>query len=366
MSSPSTAPRPSVMQLAIKEKAALYAAYIPFFAEGGIFVPTQRDYKLGDDVYVLLTLPDDTQRYPVAGRVAWVTPARAAGNRTQGVGIQFPKDEKSRQLKAKIEELLGTALGSDRPTQTICPRHRRPRADPRWLVGFFVFHHMFTDSHCHLNFPELVSQLPAIRQAMAEAQVTRALCICTTMEEFEGVHALALAHDNFWSTVGVHPDNEGVTEPSVQDLLDRAARACGKPLIIHTRSASDDTLAILQEEGEDGAGNLAGGVFHCFTESMQVARAALDRGYYISFSGIVTFKSAQELRDVVAFVPLDRMLIETDSPYLAPVPYRGKTNNPSYVPHVARQVAETKGLALEVVAEATSRNFDRLFPEVMA
>ena len=107
-------------------------------------------------------------------------------------------------------------------------------------------------------------------------------------------------------------------------------------------------------------------MFHCFTESMQVARAALDRGYYISFSGIVTFKSAQELRDVVAFVPLDRMLIETDSPYLAPVPYRGKTNNPSYVPHVARQVAETKGLALEVVAEATSRNFDRLFPEVMA
>ena len=232
---------------------------------------------------------------------------------------------------------------------------------------------MFTDSHCHLNFPELVSQLPAIRQAMAEAQVTRALCICTTMEEFEGVHALALAHDNFWSTVGVHPDNEGVTEPSVQDLLDRAALPrvvaigeTGKPLIIHTRSASDDTLAILQEEGEDGAGNLAGGVFHCFTESMQVARAALDRGYYISFSGIVTFKSAQELRDVVAFVPLDRMLIETDSPYLAPVPYRGKTNNPSYVPHVARQVAETKGLALEVVAEATSRNFDRLFPEVMA
>ena len=119
MSTPSNAPRPSVMQLAIKEKAALYAAYIPFFVEGGIFVPTPRDYKLGDDVYVLLTLPDDTKRYPVAGRVAWVTPPRAAGNRTQGVGIQFPKDEKSRQLKAKIEELLGTALGSERPTKTI-------------------------------------------------------------------------------------------------------------------------------------------------------------------------------------------------------------------------------------------------------
>ena len=268
---------------------------------------------------------------------------------------------------------------------------------------------MFTDSHCHLNFPELVRQLPAIRQAMAEAQVTRALCICTTLEEFDGVHALAMAHDNFWSTVGVHPDNEGIAEPSVQDLLDRAAlprvvaigetgldyygmedrkggrsiadlewqrdrfrnhiraaRVCEKPLVIHTRSASDDTLAILREEGEDGPGNRAGGVFHCFTESMQVARAALDLGYYISFSGIVTFKSAQELRDVVAFVPLDRTLIETDSPYLAPVPYRGKTNNPSYVPYVARQVAETKGLTLAEVADATSRNFDILFKGVTA
>ena len=267
---------------------------------------------------------------------------------------------------------------------------------------------MFTDSHCHLNFPELVDQLPAIRQAMAAAQVSRALCICTTLEEFDGVHALALAYDNFWCSVGVHPDNEGIAEPTVQDLLDRAAlprvvaigetgldyygmedrkggrsiadlqwqrdrfrnhiraaRQCEKPLVIHTRSASDDTLAILREEGEDGSGNRAGGVFHCFTESMQVARAALDLGYYISFSGIVTFKSAHELRDVVAFVPLDRTLIETDSPYLAPVPYRGKTNNPSYVPHVARQVAQTKGLSLEAVAEATSRNFDTLFKGVM-
>ena len=114
-----TSPRPSVMQLAIKEKAALYAAYIPLFAEGGIFVPTQRDYRLGDDVYVLLTLPEDPQRYPVAGRVAWVAPERASGNRTQGVGIQFPKDAKSAELKAKIEQILGTALGSEKPTQTI-------------------------------------------------------------------------------------------------------------------------------------------------------------------------------------------------------------------------------------------------------
>lgn len=268
---------------------------------------------------------------------------------------------------------------------------------------------MFVDSHCHLTYPGLAEQLPAVRQAMAEASVDRALCICTTMEEFADVHALALAHGNFWSTVGVHPDNEGVTEPSVQDLLDRAAlprvvaigetgldyygmedrkggrsiadlewqrerfrthiraaRACAKPLVIHTRSASDDTLAILKEEGEDGAGNRAGGVFHCFTESKQVARAALDLGYYISFSGIITFKTAQELREVVAFVPLDRMLIETDSPYLAPVPYRGKTNSPAYVPHVAKQVAQTRGMAVEEVAEATSRNFETLFKGVTA
>ncbi|RZJ48222.1 MAG: TatD family deoxyribonuclease, partial [Acidovorax sp.] len=146
----------------------------------------------------------------------------------------------------------------------------------------------------------------------------------------------------------------------------RAARTCAKPLVIHTRSASDDTLAILREEGEDGAGNIAGGVFHCFTESMQVARAALDLGYYLSFSGIVTFKTAQELRDVVAYVPLDRTLIETDSPYLAPVPYRGKTNSPAYVPYVAQQVAHTKGIAVEEVAEATSRNFETLFKGVTA
>ena len=262
---------------------------------------------------------------------------------------------------------------------------------------------MYVDSHCHLSFPELSAKLDQIRADMAAADVDRALCICTTLEEFDAVHALATGYDNFWASVGVHPDNEDVREPSVDDLVTlaarprvlaigetgldyyrlngrsiadmewqrerfrvhiRAARATGKPLVIHTRSASDDTLAILREEGEDGPGNRAGGVFHCFTESMQVARAALDLGYYISFSGIVTFKSAQELRDVVAFVPLDRTLIETDSPYLAPVPYRGKTNNPSYVPYVARQVADTKGLALEAVAEATSRNFDALFKGV--
>src|SRR5205085_6566478 len=126
----------------------------------------------------------------------------------------------------------------------------------------------------------------------------------------------------------------------------RAARRCGKPLIIHTRSASDDTVAILREEGEDGSAGAAGGVFHCFTETMAVARAALDLGFHISFSGILTFKTAADLREVAKFVPLDRMLIETDSPYLAPVPYRGKVNNPSYVPYVARQIAQLRGLSV--------------------
>jgi len=259
---------------------------------------------------------------------------------------------------------------------------------------------MFTDSHCHLTFPELRADLPQIRQAMADAGVSRALCICTTLEEFADVHALALQHDNFWATVGVHPDNEGVTEPTLDDLLARgalsrvigigetgldyyrlgertvadmawqrerfrihirAARQLAKPLVIHTRSASDDTLAILKEEGEDGSAGSAGGVFHCFTETAAVARAALDLGYYISFSGILTFRNAQDLREVAAFVPLDRMLIETDSPYLAPVPFRSKTNNPSYVPHVARQLAELKRCSVETVAASTSRNFDTLF-----
>ena len=265
---------------------------------------------------------------------------------------------------------------------------------------------MFTDSHCHLSFPALKAQLPQIRQAMNEAGVDRALCICTTLEEFEEVHALAMTYDNFWSSVGVHPDNEGVTEPSVDDLvrlsalprvvgigetgLDyfrlgertvadmewqrerfrvhiRAARQVAKPLIIHTRSASDDTIAILKEEGEGvDAANRAGGVFHCFTESMAVARAALDLGFYISFSGILTFKTAADIREVAAFVPLDRILIETDSPYLAPVPYRGKTNNPSYVPYVAKLVAELKGQSLGTIAEVTSRNFEQLFTGVKA
>lgn len=268
---------------------------------------------------------------------------------------------------------------------------------------------MYTDSHCHLSFPELKAQLSDIRLKMSDAQVNRALCICTTMEEFDQVHSLATTYDNFWSTVGVHPDNEDVIEPSVQDLVDkaqldrvvaigetgldyyqmddrkggrtiedmewqrnrfrthiRAAQQAQLPMVIHTRASSDDTLRILKEEGEGGGTNSVGGVFHCFTETMAVAKAALDMGFYISFSGILTFKSAQELREVAAWMPLDRMLIETDSPYLAPVPYRGKTNNPSYVPYVAKLLAELRGMSPEAVGELTSTNFDQLFTKVKA
>jgi len=259
---------------------------------------------------------------------------------------------------------------------------------------------MFTDSHCHLTYPELVASLPAIRQSMADAHVGRALCICTTLEEFADVHQLATQYDNFWASVGVHPDNEGVTEPTLDDLLERgrlprvvavgetgldyyrlgnrtladmhwqrerfrthirAARQLQKPLVIHTRSASVDTLAILREEGEDGSMGSAGGVFHCFTESKEVAREALDLGFYISFSGILTFKTAQDLRDVATWVPLDRMLIETDSPYLAPMPFRGKTNNPSYVPYVAQQLAVLRNCSAQEIGEITTRNFFTLF-----
>jgi TatD DNase family protein len=259
---------------------------------------------------------------------------------------------------------------------------------------------MYVDSHCHLSFPELAGNLPEIRAAMAAADVDRALCICTTLEEFAEVHALALAYDNFWCSAGVHPDNEGVREPAVEDLvrlaalpkvvaigetgLDyyrlgersvadmqwqrrryrvhiRAALASGLPLVIHTRSASADTLAVLREEGQ----GRASGVFHCFTETAETARAALDLGFYISFSGILTFKTANDLRAVAAFVPLDRCLIETDSPYLAPVPHRGRVNNPAYVPFVARQLAQVKGLPVEEVAAATSRNFELLFSRTM-
>lgn len=254
----------------------------------------------------------------------------------------------------------------------------------------------FVDSHCHLTFPGLAERWPEIKAAMRDAQVVSALCACTQMEEAPQLLALVEAHPELWGSVGVHPDQEEGVEPTVDDLVQaaqhpkvvaigecgldyyrlgdrsiadmgwqrdrlrchvQAARRVQLPLIIHTRSSAADTLAVLKDE-EAGA---AGGVFHCFTESADVARAALDLGFYISFSGILSFKNAADLREVARMVPLDRCLIETDSPYLAPVPYRGKTNMPAYVPHVAAALADAKGLSVEAIAQATTHNFYQLF-----
>jgi TatD DNase family protein len=251
---------------------------------------------------------------------------------------------------------------------------------------------MFVDSHCHLNFPELAADLPAVLEAMAVNQVTHALCISTNLPELPEVLSLAAAHENLYATVGVHPDAEDTPEPTVAELaalaarskvvaigetgLDyyrltgdlswqrtrfrvhiRAARECHKPLVIHTRAAAADTLAIMREERAAEAG----GVMHCFTETWEVAAAALDLGFHISFSGIVTFKNALALKDVARRVPLGRMLIETDAPYLAPVPVRGKTNQPAYVRDVGEEIARLRGIGVDEVAAATSENFFRLF-----
>lgn len=251
---------------------------------------------------------------------------------------------------------------------------------------------MFIDSHCHINFPELADNLDEVLANMRANQVTTALCVSVDLPKFPQILAMAEQHDNIYASVGVHPDHELEDEPSQSELvrladhpkvvaigetgLDyfrlqgdlewqrtrfrthiRAAIECNKPLIIHTRSASADTLRLMQEEGA----HRAGGVMHCFTESLEVAQAAIEMNFYISFSGIVTFKKALEIKEVASRIPLERMLIETDSPYLAPVPFRGKLNQPSYVKHVAEEIAKLRGITVEEVGEATSSNFRKLF-----
>lgn len=252
---------------------------------------------------------------------------------------------------------------------------------------------MFIDSHCHIDFPDYAEGVGPLLDNMRSARVGHALCVSVNLENFPRVLAVAEAHDNVFASVGVHPDHDEGREPDVAELVElaahpkvvaigetgldyyrmareevdwqrtrfrthiRAAKQAGKPLIIHTRSAAEDTLAIMAEE-EAGE---AGGVMHCFTESQAVADAALAMGFYISFSGIVTFKSAKALKEVARHVPLDRLLIETDSPYLAPVPHRGKRNEPAFVRHVAEEIAALRGIGLEEVAAASTRNFFTLF-----
>jgi TatD DNase family protein len=251
---------------------------------------------------------------------------------------------------------------------------------------------MLVDSHCHLDFPDLAAHLPEILERMQQNDVGCALCIGVNLEDFPNVLALAEAHPHLYATVGVHPEYADADEPDAQRLvalaahpkvvaigetgLDyywqkdcpewqrdrfrthiRAARAAGKPLVVHMRDAADDTLAILAEEGADAVG----GVMHCFTETWEIARRALDLGFYISFSGIVTFKNALAIREVARKAPLDRILAETDAPYLAPVPYRGKRNEPAYVRYVADEIARLRDLPPETVAAATTANFFTLF-----
>ncbi|SFZ79209.1 TatD family hydrolase [Chitinimonas taiwanensis] len=251
---------------------------------------------------------------------------------------------------------------------------------------------MFIDSHCHIDFPELAERADELMANMAANQVSHALCVSVNLPEWPRVVAMAERYAHVYASVGVHPDYEDEVEPSVAQLvalaqhpkviaigetgLDyyrlqgdlewqrerfrvhiRAAREAGKPLIIHTRSAAEDTLRIMAEE----KASEASGVMHCFTESQAVAEAAIAQNFYISFSGIVTFKKAEELKEVARTIPLERMLIETDSPYLAPMPFRGKQNQPAYVKHVAEHIADLRGISVAEVAAATTANFKRLF-----
>lgn len=255
---------------------------------------------------------------------------------------------------------------------------------------------MFVDSHCHLDFPELADKTEDVLARMREAQVTHALCVSVDLPDFPRVRALAETHAQLFASVGVHPDYQDTPEPTVAELvalarhprvvaigetgLDyfrregdlewqrqrfrthiRAAREAGRPIIVHSRAAAEDTLRILREENA----REVGGVMHCFTETLAVAEAAMELGFYISFSGIVTFKNAQDLREVARQVPLDRLLIETDSPYLAPVPFRGKTNEPALVRFVAEALARIKELTIDEIGRATSRNFFILFSQAV-
>lgn len=254
---------------------------------------------------------------------------------------------------------------------------------------------MFVDSHCHLDFPELAENLPDILGRMAQNQVTHALVVSVNMPDWPKLMDLVAPHPHLYASVGVHPDYEDTPEPTVQQLVElaqspkvvaigetgldyfrlseplewqrerfrthiRASRESGLPLIIHTRAASADTLRIMKEEGADEIG----GVMHCFTESWDVAQAAMELNFYISLSGIVTFKKAQDLQELARKLPLDRLLIETDSPYLAPVPHRGKTNDPSKVMHVAEKIAELRGCPLAEIAAQSTNNFFSLFNKI--
>ncbi len=248
------------------------------------------------------------------------------------------------------------------------------------------------DSHCHIDFPPLGDDVDALLRAARDNDVHHWLCVCVNWRDFPAVLGMAERHRGVFASVGIHPNETDEAEVTVDDLVQAsrhprvvaigetgldyfrsegdldwqrarfrrhiaAAREASLPLIIHTREAADDTLRLMREEGADQVG----GVMHCFAEDWAVAEQALELGFFLSFSGIVTFKSAKTLQDVARRAPADRILVETDAPYLAPVPHRGKTNQPAFVRHTAAFVAELRGESLEAVAKTTTENFFRLF-----
>jgi len=345
------------------------------------FIPTHRRYRIGDEVFLLLRLMDEPELTPIAGKIVWLTPAGAEGNSLAGVGVQFGAQDQG-AARRKLEGYLADTLTSNRLTHTL---------------GATI---MLVDSHCHLDRVDLEPYAEEFHRLMTEtraAGVGHMLCVSIALERYPRMRELVDPYPQVSVSVGVHPGEQGRREPTPEDLsalardartvaigetgLDyyrsqgddpgrqhqrfrnhiAAARSCGKPLIIHTREAREDTLRILMEENARDVG----GVLHCFTETWEMAKAALDMGLYIAFSGIVTFKTADQLRAMAAKVPLDRLLIETDSPYLAPVPHRGKPNEPKFVAAVAQCLAERRGMPADELAAHTRDNFFRLFKDAV-
>lgn len=375
---PNLGPRNGILSLTIKDKSVLYAAYMPFIRNGGLFIPTNKNYKLGDEVFMLLNLMEEPEKIPVAGKVVWITPKGAQGNRAAGIGVQFNDGDNTARQQDRNLPGRGAEVGP---------------ADPHDVTLDRI---MLVDSHCHLDRLDLAAHGGSLDAALDAARargVGQFLCIGVSADNAQAVKALAERYADVHCSVGVHPlDLEPGSAPALDWLLGElahprvvaigetgldyhyepeaaelqqeafrlhleAARITAKPVIVHTREARADTLALLREAALPQAG-----VLHCFTEDWEMARSALDLGFYISLSGIVTFRNADALREVARQVPADRLLVETDSPYLAPIPHRGKPNLPEYVRDVAEFLATLRGVSLETLAEQTTANFHRLFP----
>lgn len=374
---PNLGPRNGILSLTIKDKSVLYAAYMPFIRNGGLFIPTNKNYKLGDEVFMLLNLMEEPEKIPVAGKVVWITP-------------------KGAQATVRLASACSSTTVTTPPATRSKPTWPGAEVGPADPHDVTLDRIMLVDSHCHLDRLDLAAHGGSLDAALDAARargVGQFLCIGVSADNAQAVKALAERYADVHCSVGVHPlDLEPGSAPALDWLLGElahprvvaigetgldyhyepeaaelqqeafrlhleAARITAKPVIVHTREARADTLALLREAALPQAG-----VLHCFTEDWEMARSALDLGFYISLSGIVTFRNADALREVARQVPADRLLVETDSPYLAPIPHRGKPNLPEYVRDVAEFLATLRGVSLETLAEQTTANFHRLFP----